>query len=54
MEKRVTELVNESIEAKEAIDLFAVAGIERPDISILDEAFMANLVEKTYRPSIEA
>lgn len=45
---RVTELVNESIEANEAIDLFAVAGIERPDISILDEAFMADLVEKKH------
>ena len=44
----MTELVNESIEAKEAIDLFAVAGIERPDISILDEAFMADLVEKKH------
>ncbi|MBB6446552.1 type I restriction endonuclease subunit R [Bacillus benzoevorans] len=48
LEKRVTNLVNESIEAKEAIDLFAVAGIERPDISILDEAFMADLVEKKH------
>ena len=28
--------------------MFAVAGIERPDISILDEAFMADLVEKKH------
>jgi type I restriction enzyme, R subunit len=48
LESRVTQLVNESIEAKEAIDLFAIAGIERPDISILDEAFMADLVEKKH------
>ncbi|MEH7021216.1 type I restriction endonuclease subunit R [Priestia megaterium] len=48
LEKQVTKLVNESIEAEEAIDLFAVAGIERPDISILDEAFMADLVEKKH------
>jgi type I restriction enzyme, R subunit len=48
LESRVTQLVNESIEAKEAIDLFAVAGIERPDISILDEAFMADLIEKKH------
>ncbi|WP_345912069.1 type I restriction endonuclease subunit R [Bacillus altitudinis] len=48
LEKQVTKLVNESIEAEEAIDLFAVAGIERPDISILDEAFMVDLVEKKH------
>ncbi|MCI2255532.1 type I restriction endonuclease subunit R [Domibacillus sp. PGB-M46] len=48
LEQQVAKLVNESIEAKEAIDLFAVAGIEKPDISILDEAFMADLVEKKH------
>ncbi|CRH66991.1 Domain of uncharacterised function (DUF3387) [Chlamydia trachomatis] len=48
LEKRVDNLVNESIEAKEAIDLFAIAGIERPDISILDEVFMADLVKKKH------
>ncbi|MDD9791746.1 DUF3387 domain-containing protein [Priestia megaterium] len=48
LEKQVTKLVNESIEAEEAIDLFAVAGIERPGISILDEVFITDLVEKKH------
>lgn len=47
-EKAVNQLVDDSIEAKEVIDIFAVAGIEKPDISILDEEFMADLTQKKH------
>lgn len=48
IEKSVNKLVDESIEAREVIDIFAVAGIEKPDISILDEKFMADLTQKKH------
>jgi len=48
LEDRLKNLVNESLAANEAIDLFKVAGLERPDLSILDESFMAGLKEKKH------
>ncbi len=41
LERAVQDLLNESIAAQPAVDIFAVAGLDRPDISILDEAFLA-------------
>ncbi|WP_062310434.1 type I restriction endonuclease subunit R, partial [Alicyclobacillus sendaiensis] len=43
LEDRLKKLVDESLAAREAIDLFKVAGIERPDLSILDESFLASV-----------
>ncbi|MDQ0191264.1 type I restriction endonuclease subunit R [Alicyclobacillus cycloheptanicus] len=48
LEKQITQLVHESVEANEPLDLFKVAGLERPDLSILDEAFLADLQEKKH------
>ncbi|NIK80538.1 type I restriction enzyme R subunit [Paenibacillus castaneae] len=48
IEKAVNRLVDDSLEAREVIDIFAVAGLERPDISILDEKFMSDLIEKKH------
>lgn len=49
IEKELKKLIDRSIGAKaEAIDLFAVAGIEKPDISILDEAFLADFQKKPH------
>ena len=38
--KAVRELLDRSIESKGVIDIFAAAGIDKADISILDEAFL--------------
>lgn len=45
---KISQLVDESLSAKEAIDIFEIAGIEKPDISILDEAFLADLTKKKH------
>jgi type I restriction enzyme R subunit len=41
LERAVQDLLDESITAQPAVDIFAVAGLEKPDISILDEQFLA-------------
>lgn len=41
LERAVQDLLDESIQAQPAVDIFAVAGLEKPDISILDEVFLA-------------
>ncbi|MFV2048559.1 type I restriction endonuclease subunit R [Metabacillus sp. YM-086] len=48
LEQRLSELIDNSLLAKETVDIFQVAGIERPDISILDDAFLADLVKKEH------
>lgn len=48
LEDQLKALVDESLAAKEAIDLFKVAGLERPDLSILDDAFLAGLEKKKH------
>lgn len=65
LERAVQDLLDESIAAQPAVDLFAVAGLEKPDISILDEAFLAGfkgqahadlqmrLLEKLMRDELE-
>jgi type I restriction enzyme R subunit len=41
LERAVQDLLDDSIAAQPAVDIFAVAGLDKPDISILDEAFLA-------------
>ncbi|APY06920.1 type I restriction-modification system endonuclease [Winogradskyella sp. J14-2] len=36
----IRELISQSIESENIVDVFAMAGIEKPDISILDETFL--------------
>jgi len=48
LEEQLKALVDESVAAKEAIDLFKIVGLERPDLSILDEAFLAGLQKKKH------
>jgi type I restriction enzyme, R subunit len=38
--QKVRDLISQSIESEELIDVFALAGIEKPDISILNEEFL--------------
>lgn len=39
-QQKVRDLISQSIESEDLIDVFAMAGIERPDISILNEDFL--------------
>jgi len=39
-EKKVKDLINRSIESEDIVDVFAMAGIEKADISILNEEFL--------------
>ncbi len=40
IERAVRDLVDDAVASQGVVDIFAVAGIERPDISILDDAFL--------------
>ncbi|MBE7469087.1 MAG: type I restriction endonuclease subunit R [Anaerolineae bacterium] len=40
LERAVRDLLDESIAAREAIDIYAVAGLDKPDVSVLDEQFL--------------
>ncbi|MGE5944444.1 MAG: type I restriction endonuclease subunit R [Flavobacteriales bacterium] len=39
-QERIKELISQSIESDDIVDVFAMAGIEKPDISILDDTFL--------------
>ncbi|WP_245690124.1 type I restriction enzyme endonuclease domain-containing protein [Sediminibacillus albus] len=47
-EKKLGQIVNESVSSYGSLDLFEIAGIEKPNISVLDDAFLAGLVEKPH------
>lgn len=38
--QQIKELISQSIDSEDIVDVFAMAGIEKPDISILDETFL--------------
>lgn len=38
--EKIKELISQSIDSENIVDVFAMAGIEKPDISILDETFL--------------
>jgi type I restriction enzyme R subunit len=40
LDRAVQDLVDDSVQPQDVVDIFKVAGIARPDISILDEAFL--------------
>lgn len=39
-QERIKELISQSIDSEDIVDVFAMAGIEKPDISILDDTFL--------------
>lgn len=49
LERKLARLVDISLTTKETIDIFAVAGIEKPDISILDESFTMDVKDKKHQ-----
>lgn len=44
----VRDLVDDSVESEGVVDIFAAAGIDRPDISILDEDFLQTFKNKPH------
>jgi type I restriction enzyme R subunit len=48
LERAVRDLVDESVSAEAAVDIFAVAGLDRPDISILDDDFLAGFKRQKH------
>ena len=46
LDRAVRDLLDESISAQPAVDIFAVAGLDKPDISILDEKFLAGFKQQ--------
>jgi len=49
LEYDISQLISKSISAEEPIDIFALIGKERPDISIFDEKFLAEFRNMRYK-----
>ncbi len=52
LDTAIAQLVSEAVAAEEVIDVYAAAGMERPDISILSDAFLEGL-GKTDKPNLQ-
>jgi type I restriction enzyme R subunit len=52
MDSAIAQLVSEAVSADGVIDIYALAGMERPDISILSDAFLEGLI-KDDRPNVQ-
>jgi type I restriction enzyme R subunit len=52
MDSAIAQLVSEAVSADGIIDIYALAGMERPDISILSDAFLEGLI-KDDRPNVQ-
>ena len=48
LDRAVQDLIDASIEAQPAVDIFKVAGLEKPDISILDDEFLAGFKDQQH------
>jgi type I restriction enzyme R subunit len=48
VEDAVRDLVDDSIATDEIVDIFKAAGIDRPDVSIVDEAFLQTWKDKPF------
>jgi len=46
VKKEIKELIHRSIESDEIVDVYAMAGLEKPDISILDDKFLFDAKEQ--------
>lgn len=46
LERAVRDLLDESITAQPAVDIFAVAGLDKPNVSILDDKFLDGFGER--------
>lgn len=48
VEQAVRDLVDQSIQSEGVVDIFKVAGIDRPDISILDDEFLQTFKDRPH------
>jgi type I restriction enzyme R subunit len=48
LEQAVHDLVDDHVASKGVVDIFELAGIERPDISILDDAFLQTFKDRPH------
>jgi len=53
LDTAIEQLVSAAVAADEVIDVYAAAGMERPDLSILSDAFLEGLT-KSERPNLQA
>jgi hypothetical protein len=53
LEQRVRGLVDAAVEAEGMVDIYAAAGLERPDLSIIDDAFLQTFKNRP-RPDLRA
>jgi type I restriction enzyme, R subunit len=49
VEQAVRDLVDDSIESEDVIDIFKAAGIDRPDLSILDDEFLQTFKDRPHQ-----
>jgi type I restriction enzyme R subunit len=49
LERAVRDLVDTSIATEGVVDIFAISGIEKPDISILDDEFLQTFKDKPHQ-----
>lgn len=52
MDTAITQLISEAVAADEVIDIYAQAGLERPDLSILSDEFLES-VKNADRPNLQ-
>ena len=52
MDAAIAQLVSQAVSAEGVIDVYAAAGMERPDISILSDEFLDGL-DRTERPNLQ-
>lgn len=48
LDKAVRDLVDDSVESEEVVDIFAAAGLEKADISILDDSFLMTFKDRPH------
>jgi type I restriction enzyme R subunit len=53
LDTAIEQLVSAAVAADEVIDVYATAGVERPDLSILSDRFLEGLI-KSDRPNLQA
>ena len=49
LEEAVKDLVDDAVESQGVVDIFQAAGIERPDISILDDKFLQTFKDRPHQ-----
>lgn len=49
VEQAVRDLVDDAVQSEGVVDIFAAAGLERPDISVLDDGFLQTFKDKPHQ-----